>query len=75
MGFSLKKCWVEVYDQNTETSILRRRKERADGHWSQPHEDTKIIKIIGSFPGKMNRNLSFTVDTFGRLFNFMAYGC
>lgn len=37
-----------------EISILRRRQGRADGHWSQPHKDIKIIKIIGSFSGKMN---------------------
>lgn len=33
MGLSLKNHWVEVYEKKTmETSILRRRQRRADGH-------------------------------------------
>lgn len=32
MGLSLKSSWVEVQENMRETSILRRRQGRADGH-------------------------------------------
>jgi hypothetical protein len=53
-GLLIKEMLVGSVWRKMGTSILRRRQGRAHGHWSQTHKDIKIIKIIGSFPGKTN---------------------